>query len=175
MPKERNQNSSLPRKGGQAEGTRRLPVPRACREAGVWGSSSEGPDPRPLWPFSAKARSRPHLPIQKDAVSMTHPYWPHPSPRACWASRLRARQEDAALGKGGSGGGRGPTRSKRETTSSQAGSGRRPTRGAARRYRLRQTGKPGGLAQPSGPRPPRQQLTIFLPAVSSLSPPLGPL
>lgn len=57
-----------------------------------------------------------------------------------------------------------------------AGAERPPTHlGAARRDRLGQTGKPNWLARPSVPHPPRRQLTIFLPAVRSLSPSLGPL
>ena len=86
-------------------------------------------------------------------MSMTHPSWPHPSHRARWAGKPRARQDAAALGRGGSGGGQKTRLRLWVPASSPPGSGRRPTPGDARRCRLWQTGKSGGADPALRPAP----------------------
>ena len=130
-------------------------------KAGVWGSPRLGQTPGPSDP-SAQQQLEPS--IQKDPVRITHPRWPHPSRQARWAVRPRARQEDAALRRGGSVRGQRPKLRLWVPTSSRAGSGRRPTPGAARRDRFWQTGKPSGLAQPSGRPPPSPAATHHFPS-----------
>lgn len=118
----------------------------------VWGSPPPGQTPGP--PALQLRSWHPPSGTGEDGP----PHWPHLSPRARWggcpeAGRRQRWRGDAHLRRWA-------------PASSRGGSGRRPTLGAARRDRPRQTGKPSGLAQPSVPHPRGWQLTIFLPAVT---------
>lgn len=139
-------------------------VPAETR-VGVGGAFAR-PDPRPC--SSGAASLRPQRRGEE-------PYWPHPSARIGWARRPRPGWRMLPLGGVAAAAGGGQVAAV-GTRQRPGGSGRRPTPGAARRVRLRQTAEPGWLAGPAlRPPPSRRQLTIFLPAVSSSSPPLGPL
>lgn len=144
--------SSPPCKGRQEEGAQRLSAPQAW--PGSWqrnrrlGQPFAGPDPRPLRPCSSGAGSlHPERLGEDDPAALAAPQsqeplggsTPGPAGGCCpYAGWQRREAKSLAVG-----------------TRQQPGRKRPPTHsGAARRTRLRQTGEPGWLAQPSGPRPP---------------------